>query len=613
MPKFQEQEVQPASGQKLRHRACLRAQRYCIQAKLGRGSFGTVFLVRDTEVAEGEYLKVLKEVPVGDLNPDETMQVQTEAQLLAQLHHPSILKFYNSFLEKDIFCIITEYCEDGDLDCRLEELRQAGARLPESQVAEWLVQLLLGVHYMHQRKILHRDLKAKNIFLKKNIVKIGDFGVSRLLNGSCDLATTFTGTPFYMSPEVLSHHGYNSKSDIWSLGCVLYEMCSLERAFKGHSFLSVVMKILEGPVPSLPQSYSKELGAILEGMLSKDPAVRPSAADLLKMSCIEENMQSIRLKICSKAQKCERHAGAMQKTVPLGHSDMQKMTPRERMRLKKLQAADEEANRLKHLAEEKYEENCRRMQELRCLHFQKVSVDVLSESTEATGSHITVQGGWSLGQLDVMGDQDPDALRLSELEGNVFCTTWFGVLQPIYYGCQCLSVRCITESLGTEAYHPEFYPTVTEIPVDPQKAEAYYNEDGFESCSEEDDEADEELTSGQDSDLEAMVSYMKNILGNPSTEVPDRGCPSPRTATTLDCTMAETRVQRIRESIQRKLGAAEFQTVYKYLKQARQQQESEAQVWENLGQLVDQPSNCFEVDQLLYCEDVLQKLREGHA
>ncbi|XP_023681561.2 serine/threonine-protein kinase Nek11 isoform X2 [Paramormyrops kingsleyae] len=570
MPKFQEQEVQPASGQKLRHRACLRAQRYCIQEKLGRGSFGTVFLVRDTEVAEGEYLKVLKEVPVGDLNPDETMQVQTEAQLLAQLHHPSILKFYNSFLEKDIFCIITEYCEDGDLDCRLEELRQAGARLPESQVAEWLVQLLLGVHYMHQRKILHRDLKAKNIFLKKNIVKIGDFGVSRLLNGSCDLATTFTGTPFYMSPEVLSHHGYNSKSDIWSLGCVLYEMCSLERAFKGHSFLSVVMKILEGPVPSLPQSYSKELGAILEGMLSKDPALRPSAADLLKMSCIEENMQSIRLKICSKAQKCERHAGAMQKTVPLGHSDMQKMTPRERMRLKKLQAADEEANRLKHLAEEKYEENCRRMQELRCLHFQKVSVDVLSESTEATGSHITVQGGWSLGQLDVMGDQDPDALRLSELEGN-------------------------------------------EIPVDPQKAEAYYNEDGFESCSEEDDEADEELTSGQDSDLEAMVSYMKNILGNPSTEVPDRGCPSPRTATTLDCTMAETRVQRIRESIQRKLGAAEFQTVYKYLKQARQQQESEAQVWENLGQLVDQPSNCFEVDQLLYCEDVLQKLREGHA
>ncbi|XP_048860124.1 serine/threonine-protein kinase Nek11-like isoform X3 [Brienomyrus brachyistius] len=517
MPKFREQEVQPASGQKLNHRAVLIAQRYCIQEKLGSGSFGTVFLVRDTEVAEGEYLKVLKEVPVGDLNPDETMQVQTEAQLLAQLHHPSILKFYSSFLEKDIFCIITEYCEDGDLDCKLEELRQTGARLPESQVAEWLVQLLLGVHYMHQRKILHRDLKAKNIFLKKNIVKIGDFGVSRLLNGSCDLATTFTGTPFYMSPEVLSHQGYNSKSDIW--------------------------------------------------MLSKDPAVRPSAADLLKMSFIEENMQSIRLKIYSKAQKCERHAGVMQKTVPLGHSDVQKMTPRERMRLKKLQDADEEANRLKHLAEEKYEENCRRMQELRCLHFQKVSVDVLNESTEATGSHIT----GSLGQLDVMGDQDPGALRLSQLEGD-------------------------------------------EIPVDPQKAEAHYNEDGFESCSEEDDEADEELTIGQqDSDLEAMVSYMKNILGDPSTEVPERGCPSPRAPTTQDCTMAETRMQRIRESIQRKLGAAEFQTVYKYLKQARQQQESEAQVWENLGHLVDQPSNCFEVDQLLYYEKVLQNIREGHA
>ncbi|KAG7218206.1 hypothetical protein INR49_007979, partial [Caranx melampygus] len=104
--------------------------------------------------------------------------------------------------------------QDLDLDSKLEELRRGGRSLLEDQVIYWLIQLLLGLHYMHDRRILHRDLKAKNVFLKRNLLKIGDFGVSRLLMGSCDLASTFTGTPFYMSPEVLNQQGYNSKSDM---------------------------------------------------------------------------------------------------------------------------------------------------------------------------------------------------------------------------------------------------------------------------------------------------------------------------------------------------------------------------------------------------------------
>ncbi|KAK3541232.1 hypothetical protein QTP86_016835, partial [Hemibagrus guttatus] len=105
--------------------------------------------------------------------------------------------------------------QDGDLECTLERLRASGEAVCESQVSEWLVQLLLGLDYMHQRRILHRDLKTKNVFLKKNMVKIGDLGVSCLLMGSCDLATTLTGTPYYMSPEALGHQGYDSKSDVW--------------------------------------------------------------------------------------------------------------------------------------------------------------------------------------------------------------------------------------------------------------------------------------------------------------------------------------------------------------------------------------------------------------
>ncbi|KAI1885651.1 hypothetical protein AGOR_G00206020 [Albula goreensis] len=577
------------------------ANRYVVQERLGRGSFGTVYLVRDTKAGKGENLKVLKEIPVGDLNPNETVQANLEAQLLSQLHHPAILKFFSSFLERDTFCIVTEYCEDRDLDCKIEELRQAGRTLPEPQVTEWFIQLLLGVHYMHQRRILHRDLKAKNIFLKKNIVKIGDFGVSRLLMGSRDLATTFTGTPYYMSPEALSHQGYDSKSDIWSLGCILYEMCCLEHAFNGHNFLSVVMKIVEGSTPALPDRYSKELNSIMQRMLSKDPAQRLSAGDVLKMKFIEENMHSIKhkfscLTLKDKTLKSEREAAqimsAVQKKVHLQtlreRSEVQKMTPRERMRLRKLQAADEKARKLKQLAEEKYEENFRRMQELRCRNFQKVSIDILNESPAEVASKtqpITAQDYQSLGCPRPMDRQQLDRLCMSE-------------------------------------------PGEREIPEDPLAAEAYYYEDGFESCSDEEEVLEEGgfeehespdalwRTCGLDSDMEAMVKYMENVLESESSEtgsetVTEEALVAGQGSGVINCTMAETRLQRMRESITDRLGAEVFQKVYSYLKQARERQDSEADIKDFLGRLVEKPSDCFEVDQLLYYEDQLQRSREG--
>ena len=92
-------------------------------------------------------------------------------------------------------CIVTEYCEGGDLDQRFKELKKKNQMLPEDQVAEWLIQILIAAQYMHKSRILHRDLKARNIFLKSNKVKIGDFGISRILIGTMDVASTFTGTP----------------------------------------------------------------------------------------------------------------------------------------------------------------------------------------------------------------------------------------------------------------------------------------------------------------------------------------------------------------------------------------------------------------------------------
>ncbi|NXT49057.1 NEK11 kinase, partial [Pluvianellus socialis] len=555
------------------------ARRYTIQRKLGNGSFGSVYLVSDRKAKQGEELKVLKEISVGDLKPNETVEANLEAQLLSKLDHPAIVKFYASFVERDSFCIITEYCEGGDLDFKIQEYKESGKIFTQRQIIDWFIQLLLGVNYMHERRILHRDLKAKNIFLKNNLLKIGDFGVSRLLMGSCDLATTFTGTPYYMSPEALKHQGYNTKSDIWSLGCILYEMCCMNHAFTGHNFLSVVLKIVEGDTPSLPDRYPSQLNTVLCSMLNKNPSLRPAAAAILKTPYIDEQLKNMQHKFTNmtmkdKALVWQKEAAplfdAVQRKVHLQTlqelSEVQKMTPRERMRLRKLNAADEKAKKLKQLAEEKYQENIKRMQEFRSRNFQQLNVNVL---------HVCI-------------------------------------------GCR---FRGLSETSNLEV-HQSLDCLAEPIPEDPEIAEEYYN-DEFESCS-EGSEVEEDVEASQtvsktndqvcgtfgktDSDIEAMVKYLESVLNNSSlgSETVTGVSPgAPQGFRALNSTMAETKLKRMRESAIGKLGVEVFEAVYSYLKQARQQNASEEEIRRHLEKLVPRASDCFEVDQLLYFEEQL--------
>ncbi|XP_072648891.1 serine/threonine-protein kinase Nek11 isoform X9 [Canis lupus baileyi] len=539
------------------------ARRYVLQQKLGSGSFGTVYLVSDKKAKQGEELelwkkayillcmeicfhnlvgeererrKVLKKISVGELNPNETVQANVEAQLLSKLDHPAIVKFYTSFVEQDNFCIITEYCEGRDLDCKIQEYKKAGKTFPESQIIEWFIQLLLGVDYIHERKILHRDLKSKNIFLKNNLLKIGDFGVSRLLMGSCDLATTLTGTPHYMSPEALKHQGYNTKSDIWSLACILYEMCCMNHAFTGSNFLSIVLKIVEGDAPSLPKQYPRELNAIMECMLNKSPSLRPSAIEILKIPYIDEQLQHLmcrysEMTLENKNLNCQKEAAqiinAMQEKIHLqtlrALSEVQKMTPRERMRLRKLQAADEKARKLKKLAEEKYEENNKRLQELRSRNYGQLTVDVLHEFDDLTSENL------------------PESQPIPSLD-----------LDPLES-----SIEDTLTDLGDH-----------EIPEDPLVAEEYYA-DAFDSCSEESEEEEEEIMFSapeeevkdegprpahrifqQDSDIEALVRCLENVLGCTSLDARTMTSTAPDMSpgpATFNSTVARTKMKHMKD------------------------------------------------------------------
>ncbi|XP_064527837.1 serine/threonine-protein kinase Nek11 isoform X5 [Pseudopipra pipra] len=440
------------------------------------------------------------------------------------------------------------------------------------------------------RRILHRDLKAKNIFLKDNLLKIGDFGVSCLLMGSCDLATTFTGTPYYMSPEVLKHQGYNTKSDIWSLGCILYEMCCMNHAFTGQNFLSVVIKIVEGDTPSLPDRYPSKLNALLSSMLNKNPSLRPTAAEILKTPYIDEQLKKIQCKITNmtvkdKALNWQKETApifdAVQRKVHLQTlqelSEVQKMTPRERMRLRKLNAADEKAKKLKQLAEEKYQENVKRMQDLRSRNFQQLNVNVLHESDEQTSKHLIHSQPVITCDYVSIGHDEPSGNETSEL--------------------------CVSEL------------TDHEIPEDPEIAEEYYK-DEFESCSEDSEEEEDaeasqtvSKTNHQNSDIEAMVKYLESVLNNSSLgsrTVTGVSPGAPQKFRALNSTMAETKLKRMRESAIEKLGVDVFEAVYSYLRQARQQNASEEEIRRCLEKLVARASDCFEVDQLLYFEEQLQ-------
>ncbi|XP_062057052.1 serine/threonine-protein kinase Nek4 isoform X9 [Lepus europaeus] len=160
-----------------------------------------------------------------------------------------------------------------------------------------------GRQYLHEKHILHRDLKTQNVFLTRtNIIKVGDLGIARVLENHCDMASTLIGTPYYMSPELFSNKPYNYKSDVWALGCCVYEMATLKHAFNAKDMNSLVYRIIEGKLPPMPKDYSPELAELIRTMLSKRPDERPSVRSILRQPYIKRQislfLEATKVKTC---------------------------------------------------------------------------------------------------------------------------------------------------------------------------------------------------------------------------------------------------------------------------------------------------------------------------
>ncbi|NWY01836.1 NEK3 kinase, partial [Nothoprocta ornata] len=256
-------------------------EQYKVLGVLGEGSFGRALLVHHESSNQKYAMKEIR-LPVSSSNVENSRK---EAVLLAKMKHPNIVAFKESFEADGHLYIVMEYCDDGDLMQKIKH--QRGKLFSEDTILHWFVQMCLGVKHIHDKRVLHRDIKSKNVFLTQSgKVKLGDFGSARLLAHPVSYACTYVGTPYYVPPEVWESLPYNNKSDIWSLGCILYELCTLRHPFQANSWKHLILKICKGSYNPLPSHYSYELHYLIKQMFKRNPKNRPSATTILERSCL---------------------------------------------------------------------------------------------------------------------------------------------------------------------------------------------------------------------------------------------------------------------------------------------------------------------------------------
>ena len=264
---------------------------YKVEKLLGEGSFGKAFLCTNLST---NITCVIKQIIIEGMNQKEKDDVINEATILGKLDHPNIIKFFEVFdskVPKHALNIVTEYADGGDLSEKIKS--QNNKPFSESEILDYFTQICLALKHIHEKKIIHRDLKSGNIFLMQNgLVKLGDFGIAKNFQNTMDKAKTMVGTPYYLSPEILENKPDDSKSDIWSLGVLLYEMMTFKMPFNANSLPMLSVKIMRGNYTPLPSVYTKDLREIVSKCLMVVPSRRPSIQEILRMPIIQNRIKN---------------------------------------------------------------------------------------------------------------------------------------------------------------------------------------------------------------------------------------------------------------------------------------------------------------------------------
>ena len=235
----------------------------------------------------------MKKVKMGALKTKEKENALNEVRILASIDHPNIVEYKEVFIDEptNCLCIVMEYAENGDLLNKIQQYQKSGAQFTERELWNMMGQLIHGLKALHDMKILHRDIKSANIFLCSNgVAKLGDLNVSKVAKRG--LVYTQTGTPYYACPEVWKDKPYDLKSDIWSLGCVIYEAATKNPPFKANDMQGLYRKVVAGRYTPLPSQYSGDMTQAIAAMLQVEPVIRPNCDKLLALPCITKNINT---------------------------------------------------------------------------------------------------------------------------------------------------------------------------------------------------------------------------------------------------------------------------------------------------------------------------------
>jgi NIMA (never in mitosis gene a)-related kinase len=255
--------------------------------KIGEGSFGKVYKARRKQ---DNLIYALKMINISKMDNEEIKNTLNEIRILCSITNPYIVAYKEAFLEAKEMVVVMEFANGGDLSNLIEQHQKKRYYLKEEIVWKFLCQILIGLDVLHESKVMHRDIKPANLFISKDLemIKLGDLNVAKIAKN--DLAKTQIGTPYYLAPEIWNNELYDYRCDIFSLGCVLYEMMSLELPFKGRNMQEIFHQITKGKFKELPINYSKNLRSTIYMMLEKNPKRRPKVKDLLNDSNIKFQM-----------------------------------------------------------------------------------------------------------------------------------------------------------------------------------------------------------------------------------------------------------------------------------------------------------------------------------
>ena len=192
------------------------------------------------------------------------------------------MRYCDAFLEGHNLYIVTEYARGGDLHGKIKRYTKKRKSMPEDMVWSYLAQMCHGLYSLHRVNVLHRDLKPKNIFITEhNAIRLGDLGCAKIMKAG--MARTQIGTPYYMSPEIWQHQAYNAASDMWAVGCIVFEMCSGRPPFLADDMQGLARKVRYSPSPRISSAYSRDLASLIKRLMSKEPRLRPTAKSIIKM------------------------------------------------------------------------------------------------------------------------------------------------------------------------------------------------------------------------------------------------------------------------------------------------------------------------------------------